>query len=349
MTEQNEQGQNGSGLFLLGALLLVVALALFFPRIFQVLLVFFAGVLAAILVHIPADWLKAHTPLTSQVAVIIVIVLLIVSIALTSWLIRPSIAKQLDALAETVPNALDQIEAWLRSSPVAQQLYDETQALSDLNVESLLVGVGGAFSDLLGFGVYLLITPLIGFYLALNPQIYTRGVIGLLPKSKRARAREVLHAVGQSLKWWLVGRLFAMVVLGLLIGLGLELLGVPLALILGVITGLFSFVPAIGSILAASVAALVAITQGPSTLLVVMLVYAGAQMIETYFLTPMVQQYTVSLPPALALLVQLALSLVAGGFGVALAFPLATVALVLVKMLYVEDVLGEEISLPGIS
>ncbi|MEJ2746072.1 MAG: AI-2E family transporter, partial [bacterium] len=85
-------------------------------------------------------------------------------------------------------------------------------------------------------------------------------------------------------------------------------------------------------------AALIAVTQGPVIFVYVLLLYCGAQMVETYFLTPLIQQRAVSMPPALGLVAQLLMGVLAGPLGVALAFPIAVVALVLVKKLHVERI-----------
>jgi predicted PurR-regulated permease PerM len=160
--------------------------------------------------------------------------------------------------------------------------------------------------------------------------------------------REILNTIGEALKWWLIGRLVAMLILGLLVGIGLALLRVPLALSLGMITGLVSFVPIIGSVLAIIPAGLIALSQGPLKLLYVLFLYAGAQGVETYLLTPLVQRRTALMAPALALLLQLLMGILIGPLGIALAYPLAVVGQVLIKKLYLEDVLGESVDIvPG--
>jgi predicted PurR-regulated permease PerM len=118
-----------------------------------------------------------------------------------------------------------------------------------------------------------------------------------------------------------------MAVLGTLVGIGLYLLSVPIALTLGIMTGVLSFIPILGGILAAIPSILVALTQGNDVLLKVVLLYVGAQVLESNLLTPLVQQRAVSLPPVLALMSQLLLGALAGALGLALAVPLAVVLL----------------------
>jgi predicted PurR-regulated permease PerM len=135
-----------------------------------------------------------------------------------------------------------------------------------------------------------------------------------------------------------------MAVVGTTTTLGLWLLGVPLALTLGLLAALFGFVPYIGPLVAAIPALLLALMNGPQLALYVLLLYLTIQLIESYILTPIVEQQAVSLPPALTITVMLLLGVLVGGLGLALAAPLTACVLVLIKMLYVEDALGDSIA-----
>ena len=121
--------------------------------------------------------------------------------------------------------------------------------------------------------------------------------------------------------------------------LGLWLIGVPYALTLAVIAGLLSFIPNIGPVLALIPALLVALMQGPSTILWVTALYMGTQFFESYFLTPYLQQEVVEIPPAFALIMQVLFGVMAGALGVVLAVPITAAGMVVVRMLYVEDYL----------
>jgi predicted PurR-regulated permease PerM len=152
----------------------------------------------------------------------------------------------------------------------------------------------------------------------------------------------VLERVKDTLWWWMVGRVLSMAVIGIATGVGLWLLGIPLAFTLALIAALLTFIPNIGPILAALPAVLLGLAQSPRTALYVVLLYSGIQAVETYVLGPVVDRRTVSLPPALTVIAQLLLVMVAGILGAALAAPLAAVVVVLVTMLYVHDVLGRD-------
>ena len=114
-----------------------------------------------------------------------------------------------------------------------------------------------------------------------------------------------------------------MALIGVLTGIGLWLLGIPLPAILGVITATLTFIPNIGPILSLVPALLLGLLQGPMTAVYVVLLYLGVPVVETYIVTPVVQKKMVLLPPVVTLIAQLLAGSVLGGLGLMLAAPLA--------------------------
>jgi predicted PurR-regulated permease PerM len=100
-------------------------------------------------------------------------------------------------------------------------------------------------------------------------------------------------------------------------------------------------VPTIGSTLAIVPPFLLGLSDSFITAIYVVIFYLAIQMVESYMITPLVQRQTVSLPPALTVTAQVLMGVLAGALGVAMATPLAAVILVLVRMLYIEDGLGD--------
>jgi predicted PurR-regulated permease PerM len=132
-----------------------------------------------------------------------------------------------------------------------------------------------------------------------------------------------------------------MVIVGLITGVGLWLLEIPLALSLGLIAGLLEFVPFVGPILSAIPAILVAFTQDGMAPLYVVLLYLAVQQIEGNALMPLIQRWAVSLPPALGLIGVVVFGLLFGVLGVLFATPLMVVVMVLTQKLYVEAALRD--------
>jgi predicted PurR-regulated permease PerM len=202
-------------------------------------------------------------------------------------------------------------------------------------------------STTLGTVVNAVIVIIIGLYLASQPDLYSRGIKHLLPFRHRERAGEVLREIDESLRRWLIGRFAVMTLNGALTALGLWLLGVPLAVTLGLLMGLLNFVPNFGPWIAAVPALLIAFLQSPRQALYVGLLYLVIQALDAYVLTPLVDRKSVELPPVLTITAQVLLGLVFGFIGLLLASPLAAAAMILVKMLYVEDVIGDRVMREG--
>jgi len=134
----------------------------------------------------------------------------------------------------------------------------------------------------------------------------------------------------------------AMSVVGVLTWLGLWLVGVPLAPILGLIAALLAFIPNIGPIIAAVPAVLLALSDGPTMALQVVGVYVAVQALESYAITPLIQQERVSLPPALIISTQLLMGVLFGVLGLALATPMAALGLTIIREAYVGRYLAGE-------
>jgi predicted PurR-regulated permease PerM len=336
-------------LLVLGLGALAVVLYDVLHAVFGVLLILFGGVLLAVLIDGLARLLSRHTPLPRIASVGVVLVVATAIVGAAGWFLGPRIADQGGELAERLPETMTAVEAWLRQfgwgTAVAEQMPDSA---SEAMPEDAPIGaVTTAFSTILGALTNVLIILFVGIYGALNPSLYVDAVVRLVPKPHRPRAEEVIAAIGSGLRRWLLGRIASMAVVGALTAVGLMLFGVPLALTLGLLAALFSFVPYIGPILALVPALGVALGEGSQTVVTVLGIYLAVQFVESYLVTPLIQQRAVSMPPALLIASQVILGALAGAVGVAVATPLVVVAVVLVQMLYVEDVLGDDVEVMG--
>lgn len=210
-----------------------------------------------------------------------------------------------------------------------------------------LGSVTTVFSSTLSALTNLLLVLLLGLYLAFSPKLYLDSVLILIPTATRSRAAEVFDLTGHALRWWLVGRILSMTLVGVLTTLGLYLIGMPLSFALGFIAALLSFVPYIGPIIAAIPALLIGFIEGIYQAFNVLLVYVVVQSLESYFITPLIQRRVVSLPPAALLSAQLLMGTILGVLGVVVAAPLALTLIVFVQVLYVRDVLGQKVKVMG--
>jgi len=157
-----------------------------------------------------------------------------------------------------------------------------------------------------------------------------------------------VDALAYNLRWWLLGQVFLMIMIAITTTVGLWLMGIPLALSLGLIAGALELIPYLGPWLSAVPAALVALLLSHAHLLGTLGLYLGLHILEGYILLPLVQRGTVLLPPALTLIAQVLLGDLLGVMGLFVAAPLTVCAVVRLKMLYVEDTLGDEaVNVPG--
>jgi predicted PurR-regulated permease PerM len=317
---------------------LVLSAAVYFEP--DVFLLIFAGILVTIFLRSLSETLTSYTGISAGWSLGIVVLSLVGVTIVTGYFAAPSVAEQSDTLVQKIPESIGQLRTHIEGYSWGRSLLDEAEPEKVIEESrTTLRGVGGAFSSVLGWFTNFIIIIFIGLYGAIEPGVYKRGFLHLIPKARRERIGEVLSEINETLKWWLIGKFFGMAVIGVSTTLGLWLLDVPLALILGLIAALFTFIPNIGPILAMVPAVLLGLTVSPEKALYVGLLYVGIQAVESYILTPLVQRKTIELPPALTLGTQVFLGVSMGGLGVALATPLTAVGVVATKMLYVEDVL----------
>ncbi len=315
----------------------------------QMLLVIFASILFAVLLNGVSSWLGRHLRLPLGVALPLVVFSLLLFLAAASWIVGPRIAEQFAKLTESIPEALQSVQESIAGSDWGRKLLEDAPSPGDfLPVGSDLLGrVTGAFSTALGFVTSIVIVFFVGIYLAASPRQYRDNLVRLFPKERRQRVDKVLVAVGEALCWWLAGRIASMFVIGVLVAVGLWIVGIPLALTLGLIAAFLSFIPFIGPVLSAVPMILVALAEDPVLVIWALVVYLAVQTLESYFITPMIQKQAVFIPPALLITVQILMSVLFGIMGTLLATPLALVVIVIIQMVYVQDVLHDDVKIMG--
>jgi predicted PurR-regulated permease PerM len=315
----------------------------------RVLLIVFAGVLVAVGLGGGADVLQRRTPLGRPGGLAVVITVAILIPTLFSGIAGPPLTGQINDLIVQLPAAAGVFQDRLAEQQWIQRLLGEPSAIQALmpSPKEVMGGVTSAFSRTLGVMANVFVILFIGIYGAAAPSSYISGIVHLTPTRHRERAREVIDALAHALRWWLVGRLTMMSVVGLLTTVGLWVAGIPTALALGLLAALLSFVPYVGPLLSFVPALLVALTMGSTKVIYVMIVFGVVQTLESYVITPLVQQRAVSMPPVILITAQIAMGVLAGATGVLLAAPLAIVVIVLLQMLYVEDVLGDSVRILG--
>jgi predicted PurR-regulated permease PerM len=313
----------------------------------DILLIVFAAILVAVAYRGSAAGLANMTRLPIGAALAIVGFGFVAAVVLAAWWGGSGLAEQGGQLWTQLEAEARSVRRYLENTVWGNRI------LQDLGDERFLGGLdtlAGRFAGaaLTTFGIVgsIFIVLITAIYFAVQPETYKRGFLMLVPVERRQRGAEVLDAIGETLRYWLIGRAIEMVAVGLMAYLGLMMLGVPLALMLAIIAGVLNFIPYIGAIAGALPAILVALGQGPMMALWVGLLFVVIQSIESYLLYPYIQQRTVHLPAALTILSQTVFGTLFGVLGLLLASALAAVLLALIKMIYVHDFLGDRDSAP---
>jgi predicted PurR-regulated permease PerM len=203
------------------------------------------------------------------------------------------------------------------------------------------------FSSTISVLAGLVVVLFVSIFVAADPGLYHRGLMHLFPHRTRAKAGEVLSATATTLRRWLLMQLIAMVVIGVVTTATLLLLDIKGAIALGLIAGLLEFIPYVGPILSAVPAIGMALVDSPEKAIWVAVAYTAIQQLEGVVLQPLLMKEGLELPPVLTILGQALFSIVFGFMGLLLAVPLLATVMIPVKMLYVRDVVGDEVTVPG--
>jgi predicted PurR-regulated permease PerM len=241
---------------------------------------------------------------------------------------------QVAQLTETLPSTIENVKSKLIQSELGKQITQKissprTQKQAQSVIQTFFKSTFGVLGD-----IYVVL--FIGIFFTVSPGMYKTGIIKLVPPNGKKQADEVLTKIGDNLKKWLKGKLFAMLVVFVLTSVGLIIIGIPMWLVLALIAGVLNFIPNFGPLIAMIPAVLVALLQGPATAVLVAGLYILIQVAESNFITPVVQKKLINLPPALIIMAQLFVAPLTGGWGLVLATPLMVILIVLVNELYVK-------------
>jgi predicted PurR-regulated permease PerM len=306
------------------------------------LLLVFLAILLAVSLRGGANRIARHTPLSplwALAVIMVIVVLLIVGFCL--W-VGPQLLQQGHDLIKALGSEGSDLTQRYGQTKWGQSLLQTINSSGSATAQKLAAPMMTVASSTLGAiaGVFVLIVTML--YFASSPELYVKGVVTLVPQRHRARTHEVLHKVAHVLRWWFLGQLIDMAVVGVLTVIGLVIIGMPMALALGVLAGILTFVPYFGAILAAIPAVAIALGQGLHMTVLTLIVFAICHVVEGYIVSPLVQDRMVRLPPALLILSMTFIGSLFGPMGIILATPMAAAGLVLISEFYVVDVLKDE-------
>jgi predicted PurR-regulated permease PerM len=331
-------------LIVIGVVLASLGLIALIYATIRVWLLVFAAVLFALFLRGVSDPISRLTRLPPAWTVLWVVLLLICLAVLGVWVVIPSLTEQSTQLAETIPKSVAKLQAWMDQHGLGRFWRDPLGIGSELVTDATgaLSKAAGFFTVTAGAVVDVMIVLFAGIYFAIQPAAYIHGAIRLFPLSTRPRVQDIINRLGTTLRHWLLGQIVAMSIVGVLIGLGLYLLDVPLALLLGILAGVLDFIPIIGPLISAIPAMLLALMVSPWHALYVAILYIIVNtIIESHLVLPIVQRYAVRLPPAVAIIALVLMGQLFGFLGLLLAVPAVVTAMIIIKMFYIETVLGD--------
>lgn len=309
------------GMILLAAGVIVLA---------QPLLLIIGGAVFAVLLDGGTRLLGRYLPIPRSLRLLLVILLGFGFIAWVVWFAGTTIAEQFESLRQVVTIQLARLVHTIEEMgllPRGQPTDFASQVLG--SVGRLTSAVGSA----IGAITSVIMMMVIGMFLAAEPKIYDRGVAWMLPLRHREGFYRIANHVGFTLRRLLFGRLVGMLFEGVFTFLMLWLGGVPMAALLGLVTGVLAFIPNIGAIISGVLMVAVGFSAGAHEGFYAIFVYFFVQNIDGYLVVPYIARRTVDLAPALVLAMQLLMGALFGILGVLFADPiLATLKVVLVDL-----------------
>ncbi|NJR50476.1 MAG: AI-2E family transporter [Leptolyngbyaceae cyanobacterium CSU_1_3] len=261
-------------------------------------------------------------------------------------IIVPPFIKQFQQLVELVPKGFDNLQnrfqdmqnmipGYSEYLPGVDDLIRQIQPLAGRFVGNFF----SLFSNVLAIVLNLLLVIILTVMLLINPQPYRRGVVLLFPSFYRRRTDEILSLCEVALVNWVGGILINMVVIGVVSGISLWILGVPLVLANALLAGLLEAIPNVGPVLSLVPPAAIALLEAPWKAGAVVILYIVIQQLEQYLLVPFVMSKQLSLLPAVTLLSQVVFAIFFGFLGLFLAIPLVLVGQIWVREVLIRDVL----------
>jgi predicted PurR-regulated permease PerM len=286
----------------------------------QPLLLIFAGIVLASMLDGGARLLGRVLPIGRGWRLAIVTLAAIGFVAWTIYFTGATIVAQAEALRATVTVQIDRMLAWANELGLVRGGVGVEQ-LSDQLMGSL-GRLGSAVSTALGAITSLVMILVIGIFIAVEPRLYQRGIAWLLPMDSRERFYRTAERMGYTMRRLMAGRLIGMAVEGVGTWFLLLVGGVPMATLLGILTGLLAFLPNIGAIISGVLIVLAGFSVGVNSGFYAIAVYLIVQIVDGYLIVPYVAKKTVDLAPALILSAQLLFGALFGFLGLALADPL---------------------------
>ncbi|HOX40627.1 MAG TPA: AI-2E family transporter [bacterium] len=288
------------------------------------ILLFVVGILVAAFRPIVQRW-ERH--IGRPIAILSLLVLTLLAIGGFIYIIIPPLVEQVGQLINNMPDYIDRYANLKTHFPTIEKgISSLTQNLGDIT-GSFLSFTASFFGAVVTFFTVLILT----FYFLADEKSFSRAIIPLIPQEKKILASDVLNKLAQKVGDWLRGQLFLGLIIGLITFIGLTIIGIPYALTLAIIAGVFEFIPIVGPVISGVLAVLSALTISPILAIITTVFFVILQQLENNLLVPKVMQKAVGLPPAIIIIAVLIGGKLLGISGALLAVPVCAVLFVVVQ------------------
>jgi predicted PurR-regulated permease PerM len=332
---------------------LFAALLLFAWYFAATLFLIFAGMLLGVALNAMTELVGRVIRLAHALRLTIVCLVLASLLSGVIFLGGATIAQQATVLSNTIKSQLVSVKAFLEKNGIDTSYFDlgNPNASADSSVPATpgaathnlpsagtIASSGGAIVSetlklVLGavsaVGNFFIVLFL-GLTFAAQPSVYRKGLLFIVPARFRARATVIVDRIGETLERWLIAQIVTMAVVFLVTWIGLAMIGVQSSFILGIQSGLLTFIPTVGPLLAGLIVVLASLASGWVAAASAFVLFLGIHALESYILTPILQRQALDIPPATLFAFQILLGVVFGIWGLALALPVMAIVKVMI-------------------
>ncbi|HEX8697185.1 MAG TPA: AI-2E family transporter [Longimicrobium sp.] len=349
MTARDPSQSRPSPYGVLIAAIFAVLLLLFVYSVADVLLLVFLAALFSLFLGAISEFLEERFHFPRPLGILAAVVFTALLATGIGWLIVPPVLRQTQALLSALPA---QAQMWVQGLRDLAGRYPLLASIMppdeiDRQLQGLVSNAGNYFAGVFTFAfnslhaaINIISVLVMGIYMAIRPEVYREGLIGLAPPVHRELVRDILADLGRSLRAWIGGQIIAMFFLGTLTWIGLVLLDVPFALAFGVFTGVAVMVPFFGTLVSTLLPAIFVLGSGGVVkALLVILLGVLIHLVEANFVHPLIMERRVHIPPVLSILSVLVMAELLGAVGLLVAVPVVATLMVITRRIYVHRLL----------
>jgi predicted PurR-regulated permease PerM len=324
----------------------LVGAAILLPELLTILLAVMVAILLAIPLSSSASWLQRKIGLPRVVGVLLTLLAMVAAVALLLALILPPLVDQVANVIDQIPGAINKVQTGLRDIGIhtknAGGTVQEFVRRYENDPGKLLGPVADVGVSIAGTVVLFVIVIVNAVFMATNPGPLVRGLLSLFPGKDQEAVTRTLERVRTSWLAWIGGVVVDGLVLGFLLWIGLEIVGLQNALTFAVLSALLTVIPNYGSIISAIPPILFALQDSPTKALLVLLVYIIVNQFEGNVLYPVIMSRAVRLHPAVVAIGVIVVAALFGVIGLFVSVPILSLTAILVDELRVKPLQRRE-------